>query len=473
MPARTRRTVLATPPLASITACLLCVLATRDLRGQLPLATIDSIVRAERAANRVPGIALAVVRRDSVLLARGWGEANVEHAVPVTDATIFQSGSIGKQFTAVLVMLLVEEGKLALDAPIARYLPSAPPRWRGITLRHLLTHTSGIPDYTPQQIDYRRDYTDAELTRIAASLPLEFPPGTQWNYSNTGYLLLGVIITRVTGRFYGDLLGERVFTPLGMTTARIISESAIVPNRAAGYELARDSLRNQSWVSPQMNTTADGSLYLSLRDYIAWDRGLRRGALLSAAGWREVYTPVKLASGHRYPYGFGWHIDTIGGQTVYEHGGSWQGFQTMLIRFQGDQLTIVALANLAEANPERLARAVAAAMNPALVSATTVSSDSTAEPTLRALLAKVRAGQLSRRDFAWVRAGFFPSVADAYRVQLRALGEPEAVELTRSGRVGNDQIFEFTVRYPTDTLSVRYAQAPDGRLTRLAIWRSP
>src|SRR6185436_15001395 len=146
--------------------------------------------------------------------------------------------------------------------------------------RNLLTHTSGIPDYTEGAIDYRRDYTEDEMARLAYPLPLEFVPGTRWSYSNTGYLLLGVVIHRASGTFYGDLLRQRVFRPLGMMTARVISEADIVPHRAAGYELVDGELKNQDWVAPSINTTADGSLYLSLQDYIAWDRGLRAGALL-------------------------------------------------------------------------------------------------------------------------------------------------------------------------------------------------
>ena len=149
-------------------------------------------------------------------------------------------------------------------------------------MRHLLTHTSGIPDYGPETVDFRKDYTEEELARLAFGLKLEFAPGSRWNYSNTGYVLLGIIVGKASGRFYGDLLAERVFAPLGMKTARVISEADIVPNRAAGYRLVDGQLKNQEWVAPKLNTTADGSLYLSVLDLVAWDRGLRAGAVLEA-----------------------------------------------------------------------------------------------------------------------------------------------------------------------------------------------
>ncbi len=135
---------------------------------------------------------------------------------------------------------------------------------------------------------------------------LQFEPGAKWEYSNTGYLLLGAIIRKVSGQFYGDLLAERVFRPLGMSTARVISEADIVPHRAAGYQLVDGQLKNQDWVAPSLNTTADGALYLSALDMIAWDRGLRAGAILKPESWKQVYTPVRLNSGENYPYGFGW-----------------------------------------------------------------------------------------------------------------------------------------------------------------------
>src|SRR4029453_7560949 len=228
---------------------------------------------------------------------------------------------------------------ISLDASVRDYLPDAPESWQSITIRHLLTHTSGVPDYTEGAIDYRRDYSEDELAQIAYGLPLEFTPGSRWSYSNTGYLLLGIVIHKTGGQFYGVLLRERVFRPLGMKTARVISEADIVPHRAAGYQLVDGELKNQDWVAPTINTTADGALYLSLEDYIAWDRGLRANALLKGSSWAQIYEPVKLASGNGYPYGFGWGIEEIEGRKVYRHGGAWQGFETYIARYLRDDLT--------------------------------------------------------------------------------------------------------------------------------------
>ena len=157
-----------------------------------------------------------------------------------------------------------------------------------------------------------------------------------------------------------------------MTTARIISESDIVANRAAGYRLERGELRNQQWVSPAMNTTADGSLYLTLQDLIAWDRGIRTGAVLRPESWREIFTPVTLNSGRKHPYGFGFEVERIAGRDVQRHGGAWQGFKTYIARYGhrgGDDITVIALANLAQANPRRVVDRVAASLMPSLTTA--------------------------------------------------------------------------------------------------------
>src|SRR6185312_12079314 len=172
----------------------------------------------------------------------------------------------------------------SLDDSITHYFPKPPRAWRGITIRHLLTHTSGIPDYADSTLDLRRDYTEDQLVRLAAKMPLKFRPGERWSYSNTGYLLLGILIHRVTGAFYGEFLRDRIFAPAGMTTTRIISEADIVPNRSAGYRLEDGKLQNQEWVSPSLNTTADGSLYFSVRDLSRWAIALNHKRVPGQAG---------------------------------------------------------------------------------------------------------------------------------------------------------------------------------------------
>jgi CubicO group peptidase (beta-lactamase class C family) len=327
---------------------------------------IDAYVRAEMTRQKIPGLALAVCREGRIVRARGYGLANVELQAPAKPETVFQSGSVGKQFTATAVMMLVEEGKVALEDPITRYFDGAPESWRGITVRHLLTHTSGIKDWGEQEIDYRRDYTEDELVQVAMKMPTDFPPGTQWSYSNTGYVLLGILIHKVSGKFYGDSLQERIFGPLGMKTARIISEADIVPNRAAGYRMEDGKLKNQEWVSPSLNTTADGSLYLTVLDMARWDAALYGESLLKSASLQRMWSPVRLANGTTAPYGFGWSIDEQRGQANIEHGGAWQGFRSHIARYVGSRLSVIVLTNLAGADPGVVAHGVAGLAEPSL-----------------------------------------------------------------------------------------------------------
>jgi CubicO group peptidase (beta-lactamase class C family) len=327
---------------------------------------VDDFVNAQRMGHKVPAISIAVVRDGQVVKAAGYGLANVELDVPARPETVYQSGSVGKQFTAMAVMLLVEEGKIGLEDPLTKYYPKAPGRWKKITIRHLLTHTSGIKDWEGKDLDYRKDYTETQLAEIAMKLPPDFAPGDQWSYSNTGYALLGFIVGKTSGKFYGDFLKERVFTPLGMDSTRVISEKDIVKNRAAGYVLEEDQLKNQEWVSPALNTTADGSLYLTALDLAKWDAALWAGKLLKPEGYTAMWSPVRLTDGTTYPYGFGWGFDEQRGERVIEHGGSWQGFRTMIVRYPGRKLSVIVLANLAQAEPERIATALAGILEPSL-----------------------------------------------------------------------------------------------------------
>jgi CubicO group peptidase (beta-lactamase class C family) len=336
---------------------------------------VDVYVASQLKVQHIPGIELGVMRDGHIVKARGYGLADVELDVPVTPETVFQTGSVGKQFTAMAVMMLVQDGKVRLDDTITKYFPEAPAAWHDITVRELLTHTSGIPDYGAEEntmskgvIDFHKDYTEDELVRIFAVLPLDFPPGSKWSYSNSGYVILGVLIHRVTGQFYGDVLQERIFKPLGMSATRIISEADIIPHRSSGYRLADGMLRNQQWVSPSLNTTADGALYSNVRDMAKWDAALYTARLLPPAALAAMWTPVRLNDGTTYPYGFGWAVTSLNGHRVVLHDGAWQGFTMSIQRYLDDRLTVVVFTNLDEdnAHPERIAAHVAGLYLPAL-----------------------------------------------------------------------------------------------------------
>ena len=321
--------------------------------GDATSARVDSVVEAQRKSQKIPGVSLAVCRDGRIVKAAGYGLANVEWDIPVTPETIFQTGSVGKQFTATAVMMLVEEGKLGLDDKIVKFIPEAPATWNDVTVRNLLTHTSGIADYGGEEdtmgkgvINFRKDYTEEELVQAFAKMPKDFPAGQKWSYSNTGYVLLGVIIHRVTGEFYGDFLQERIFEPLGMTSTRIISEADIVPHRSSGYRLVKGEWKNQEWVAPTLNTTADGALYTNVLDLAKWDAALYTTKLIKRSSLDAMWTPVKLTNGETYPYGFGWDLASKDGRRAVSHDGAWQGFTMSITRYLDERLTVIVMTNL-------------------------------------------------------------------------------------------------------------------------------
>ena len=340
-------------------SCLFTFATLALAQSSLDSAFAD-YVKAEMERQHIPGLALLVTRDGKVVRSEGFGVANVELQVPVKPETIFQSGSVGKQFTATAVMMLVEAGKIGLNDPLTKYFPEAPPNWKNVTIRELLSHTGGFGDY-PKNFNFRKDWTEPQLLKLVESIPLAYPPGTKWEYSNLGYLTLGILIHRVSGEFYGDFLQKRIFQPLGMQTTRIISEADIVPNRAAGYRLVKGELKNQEWVAPAMNTTADGSLYFSIVDLSKWDAALYEGKLLKRSSFDLMWTPVKLKNGqpNKAGYGFGWFIEQRNGHRCIHHDGSWQGFETAIDRYVDDHLSVVALTNLAGAKPGEITKHVA------------------------------------------------------------------------------------------------------------------
>jgi CubicO group peptidase (beta-lactamase class C family) len=358
-----------------------CLAASPSVQTHSPLtgaqiASIDSFVTTEMARAHVPGVALGIYSRGSILMAKGYGLANVELGVPVKPQTIFQSGSVGKQFVSAAILMLVEEGRISLDDSIAKYFPGAPASWKAIRIKNLLSHTSGLAEYeSPDRTGpygpfyLRLDFTENQLLHKIEALPIENPPGAKWNYRNTNYVLLGFLIHRLTGMFYADYLAKRIFTPLGMKSTRLISDADIIPNRAAGYQWEDDVLKNQDWVSPTFNSTADGALYFNVLDLAKWDAALYATQLLKQSSLDAMWTVYKLNDGkpNDGDYGFGWEITTQNGHRIIEHDGAWQGFTCQISRYPDDSLTVVVLTNSDSARPDYMAPVIAGLVDAALL----------------------------------------------------------------------------------------------------------
>lgn len=413
---------------------------------------IDQYIESQMSARHIPGLALLVIRDGQIIKARGYGFANLEHKVPVRPETVFQSGSMGKQFTATAVMMLVEEGRIGLDDRISKYLKDTPASWSDVTVRQLLSHTAGFTDY-PRDFNFREDYTEDELLKKAMAIPLAFTPGTKWQYSNMGYVTLGILISKVTGTFYGDVLQERIFRPLGMSATRIINETDIVPNRAAGYRLVKGEVKNQAWVSPTMNTTADGSLYVNVLDMARWDAALYTDKLLKPSSLHLMWTPVKLSDGkpNSAGYGFGWRMGEIRGHRVIEHGGAWQGFTSNISRYVDDRLTIVVLANLAGAGPDRITHHVAGLYEPALMPPPEKPIEDK-EPQVTALLTNVLKaladGKADKELFTPdVQKEIFPDAVKEFTGTLNAWGRQTSIALLRRAEEDGIRVYRYRIGF--------------------------
>jgi CubicO group peptidase (beta-lactamase class C family) len=453
---------------ASVALSFIAQLAFAESAHFIP--AVDRYLNAEMRRQNIPGLSLAIVRAGEPIYVKGYGVATLEHGVRTKPDTVFQIGSIGKQFTAVALMLLANEHKLDLDDPLSKYLPEIPASWHAVTLRLMLNHQSGIAELDSQTrhlLDHTRDYTDAQLIDVASSQPLDFEPGTDVSYSDTGYVLLGIVINRVAGVFYGDMLRQRVFAPVGMIHTRVISDADIVPNRASGYEMTeRGTLRNQSYVSPSLNNTADGSLYSTVTDLIKWDRALYGDNVLPHAQLERMWRidPHRNGQLPLYHYGYGWENNRLRHQRLVEYDGNWQGFQAVMSRYVDRRLTIILLTNLSLCRTERLAHAVAGLVDPVLVPYPESIPDTNDRLTKQfgAFLADTAGGEGGYGALsAAARGRLVPSAMNTLRRDLQELGpvlrltlvdERRAAPEERVYRVEKaDMVEYFSVRYAADS----------------------
>jgi CubicO group peptidase (beta-lactamase class C family) len=294
-----------------------------------------------------PGVVVGVASRGRLVFSKSYGWANVELRVPATDSTVFEIGSISKAFVSAAAMLLVEEGRLALDDPIHEYLADLPSEWLGVTVRQLLTHTSGIPDYEEIQTyeAYRFRFTPEEIIRVAHTRPMDFEPGTGWFYSNTGYFLLSLIVERIEGRPLGDVLQTRIFGPLGMGQSGMTDPERIIPHRAAGYYVDGTGTLVNRDPTQTSSTLGAGGILSSLHDMVKWDQALYGTEILSEESKEATWTPAILPDGTNTGYGFGWNVGELQGERVVSHGGQVAGFIAYFFRAPAEEAAIIVFAN--------------------------------------------------------------------------------------------------------------------------------
>jgi CubicO group peptidase (beta-lactamase class C family) len=334
-------------------------------RGAL-VARLDSIAAAYVREAPAAGVTVAVVRHGDTLLLKGYGERDRDKHLPADPSTVYRVGSITKQFTAAAVLKLVEAGKIGLNDAITKYLPQYP-QWSAVTVRQLLTHTSGIPSYTSSPKWRGRlaeDLTPAQIVEIVEHDPFDFPPGTDWRYDNTGYVLLGMILERVTGTPYADLMRREFFAPLGMASATYCPSKPTDPNHALGYQF-QGEFQPAEYLSLTQPFSA-GALCMSVPDYLEWQSALHGGKIVGARSLALMAGPERLAAGPKKDsttgYGMGLMRGGVGSHATIQHGGSINGFSTQQVWFPADSLSVVAFVNSENADQDWLVKNLASAV---------------------------------------------------------------------------------------------------------------
>jgi CubicO group peptidase (beta-lactamase class C family) len=367
------------PRIAVIFPLLCLAIYAIPVCSQVSPSQIDAVFTSLKSST-APGAAVLVVHNGRTVFRRGYGVTDLRTLQKIDDRTDFRLASFTKQFTAACIMLLARDGKLHYDDHLTDFFPDFPAYGKSITVRNLLNHTSGLQDYDdllmkqypdtpPEKVPQIHDAGVLKL--LEQQTTLEFPAGTKWEYSNSGYALLAMIVEKVSGMPFGQFLQERIFTPLQMkNTLAYENGKNDVPHRAYGHTKIEDTKKADGWretdQSPTSAVLGDGGIYSSIDDLAKWDRALREHTLLSEAEMRPALTPVqptagpaKLPEGPSVSYGFGWFLDPYQGHKRTSHDGSTIGFGTTIQRFPDDRLTIVILANRTDINPEELALKVA------------------------------------------------------------------------------------------------------------------
>jgi CubicO group peptidase (beta-lactamase class C family) len=458
------------------TAAILFLASASLVRAQEPprqpdpvkAKAVDAYVERVMKSRHIPGVSITVLKGGVIVLAKGYGLANVELAVPATQDTVYQLASVTKTFTATAIMLLIRDDKLTLDDRIAERLPDLPAAWDKVTVRQLLNHTSGIKSYTSVR-DFektvRKDYARREILDLVAKEPLEFTPGEKWNYSNTGYFLLGMLIEKVAGKPYGEVMDERIFKPLEMTRTRTNDLRAVIRDRAQGYEWDGKELRNGEYTSPTQPFAA-GMLVSTVGDLAKWDAALANHTLLDESTLAKMWTPTRLGKGEA-GYGFGWGVSKVAGHRLVSHGGGIPGFSTEISRFIDDKLTVIVLTNLEGGQAESIARGIAGCFVPALAEKASEPIADNDKPTTKRLRGMVEAalkGEADPRLFTEESGKVLVPRIKELKRGLAPLGDLKSFQLVERKEGGQGVHLRYRAGFAGAALKVLFVLDKSGKI---------
>jgi CubicO group peptidase (beta-lactamase class C family) len=340
---------------------VLLVTITSNTNAQNFEKQIDEMIEAQYKAD-IPGATALIARDGKVIYRNAFGLANLELNVPMSPENVFEIGSITKQFTAVSILMLLEQNKLTLDDEITAFIPDYPTMGKSITVHHLLTHMSGVKSYTDMASFRelaRTDMTPIELIDVFKNEPMDFDPGEEWHYSNSGYILLGYIIEKVSGTSYADFIQENIFDKLGMQHSYYGSKTSLIPNRASGYQPTETGYRNADYLSMTLPYAA-GSIMSTVDDLLLWNEAIHNDILISKSSKKMAFTNYLLNNGKATNYGYGWQPNELNGIPSIEHGGGIFGYNTMAVYVPSENVYVAVFTNGNGNSPTGLAVKMAA-----------------------------------------------------------------------------------------------------------------
>ena len=437
---------------------------------------VDNYLKAQMAAKHIPGLSVAVVQDGKVVKTAAYGLSDVETKTPATLDTLYGLGSCTKPFTAVAVLQLKEAGKVDLDAPISRYLDGLPAAWSAITVRQLLTHTSGLPNYRPLlNLAKLSDPKYAEpnaVVSLLAKKPLDFPPGTRYEYSNTNYHLLGKLIEKVSGQSYGAYLATYQFQAAGMTMTRLGTPPALLPAQAVGYDWdGKKRLPNAVFLPANLDV-GDSGLLSTAGDLAKWTTALASGQLVGEATLKQMITPGALTDGTPISYGLGLVVSPYKDQTLVGHSGATPGYSSSIFYFTGSKLAVVLLCNLYDGTPlaDPIALGVAKNYLPAAPEAAAApDADPAATRLLRRTLTDLAAGNINPKTLTpQMQALLTPETIAQTDQSLAGMGPLTTLTFLSQSEQGGLKSYRYRAVYGTTPVLFEMTLTPDRKIARLS-----
>jgi len=438
---------------------------------------VDDVVAKDMKRFGYPGICVGVVRDGKLITKKAYGLADIELDAPLKDNDVFEIGSMTKQFTAMLTLMLVEEGKIGLDEPVSKYVPESPDAWKEVTIRHMLNQNSGLPEYALiPKIGLMDTFERADWMKAMIALPLDFPTGTSWAYSNSNFALLGWVLEKATGKSYADLISERILKPLAMDHTRLENVNDVIPRRAHGYLPGGPGAGLVRVEGGKASIQADGALVSNIDDLVKWDAALQSRKLLSAASYDLLWTGGRLNSGRTYPYGMGWFLSSPGSVPVVYHPGADAGFSSCITRYTSAHTTVIVLTNLyggtAEATARHIAEAVDASVKPAIPEAKS-DPDPARSLAARATLEELGASKIDPAKMEpdltgplkASRAKAFPQYSDYVKISsfVYAGETPQ----------GNDRLLAYRLKNDKRTATVYVLWTPQQKIAQVFLRPDP